>query len=406
VTVALPTKRRRPDAVGLAAPRRRLHLPRIGPPPGATTGTFTVLLLLVGVLVSFGLVMVISSSSLAALEETESTWAYSVRQGIWALVGLVGGAIALWSDRATWRRWCRVGLIGVVVLLLAVLVVGPEINGARRWVGLGPLQVQPSELAKIALIVFVADLLARRSREMQDPMRTLWPVVAVLAGVSGLVLLQPNLGTTLVIATIVLSMLFAAGARMRALSGLGALAVVAAGLLVWFEPYRRRRLLAMFDPWSNESDSGYQAIQAGVGLSDGGLTGLGLGQSKAKWGYLPFAHTDFVFAIIGEELGLIGALAVVLLFVVLAFLGVRAAMRAPDRFSALVATGITTWLVAQAFLNISVVLGLVPNTGVPLPFISYGGSSLLVTMVAVGMLLNIARHPRSLDGPPGPPARR
>jgi cell division protein FtsW len=383
-----------------------VHLPTLGPPPGTTTGTFTVLLLLVGVLVSFGLVMVVSSSSLAALEETESTWSYSVRQGIWALLGLIGGAIALWSDRATWRRWCRVGLIGVVVLLVAVLVVGPEINGARRWIGLGALQVQPSELAKIALILFVADLLARRSREMDDPMRTLWPVVAVLAGVAALILLQPNLGTTLVIATIVLAMLFAAGARMRALSGLGALAVAAAALLVWFEPYRRRRLLAMFDPWSNESDSGYQAIQAGVGLSDGGLTGLGLGQSKAKWGYLPFAHTDFVFAIIGEELGLIGALAVVLLFVVLAFLGVRAAVQASDRFSALVAVGITTWLVAQAFLNVAVVLSLVPNTGVPLPFISYGGSSLLVTMVAVGMLLNIARHPRSLDGPPGPPDRR
>jgi cell division protein FtsW len=358
------------------------------------------------VLVSFGLVMVISSSSLVALEETESTWSYSVRQGIWAVLGLVGGAIALWSDRATWRRWCRVGLVGVVALLVAVLVVGPEINGARRWVGLGPIQVQPSELAKVALILFVADLLARRSREMDDPMRTVWPVVGVLVGVSGLVLLQPNLGTTLVIAAIVLSMLFAAGARMRALGGLGSLAVLAAGLLVWFEPYRRRRLLAMFDPWSNESDSGYQAIQAGVGLSDGGLTGLGLGQSKAKWGYLPFAHTDFVFAIIGEELGLIGALSVVALFVVLAFLGVRAAVRASDRFSALVATGITTWLVAQAFLNIAVVLGLVPNTGVPLPFISYGGSSLLVTMVAVGMLLNIARHPRPLDAPPGPPPRR
>ncbi len=181
---------------------------------------------------------------------------------------------------------------------------------------------------------------------------------------------------------------------MRALAGFGGLAVVAAGLLVWFEPYRRRRLFAMFDPWSNKSDSGYQAIQAGVGLSDGGLTGLGLGQSKAKYGYLPFAHNDFIFAIIGEELGLLGALAVVLLFVMLAFLGVRAATHAADRFSALVAVGITTWLVSQAFLNIAVVLGLVPNTGVPLPFVSYGGSSLLVTMVGVGMLLNIARHPR------------
>jgi cell division protein FtsW len=275
-----------------------------------------------------------------------------------------------------------------------VLAVGQSANGATRWIGVGPVTLQPSELAKVALVLFVADLLARRCREMDDPRRTLWPVVGVLGGVLLLVLVQPNLGTSLVITAIVLMMLFAAGARMRALAGLGGLAVLAAGLLVWFEPYRRRRLFAMFDPWSNKSDSGYQAIQAGVGLSDGGLTGLGLGQSKAKYGYLPFSHNDFIFAIIGEELGLLGAVAVVLLFVMLTFLGVRAASHAADRFSALVAVGITTWLVGQAFLNVAVVLGLVPNTGVPLPFVSYGGSSLLVTMVGVGMLLNIARHPR------------
>jgi len=364
---------------------------------GERTGTFTALLVLVVVLVFLGLVMVLSASSVASLETTSSTWSYAVRQGLWALLGTAGLIVALRSDRRSWRRWCRVGLLAVVGLLVLVLVpgVGISANGARRWLGAGSVQLQPSELAKIAVILFCADLLARRSTEVHDPRRTLWPVVGVLGGVSMLVLLQPNLGTTLVIGVIVLAMLHGAGVRMVPLAGLGALAVVAAGLLVWFEPYRRRRLFATFDPWANKSDSGYQLIQAGVGLSDGGLIGLGLGQSKAKYGYLPYAHTDFIFAIIGEELGLLGALSVVLLFVALAFLGVRAATRAADRFSALVATGITTWLVAQAFLNIAVVLGLVPNTGVPLPFISYGGTSLLVTMVAVGMLLNIARHPRS-----------
>ncbi|MGI8937116.1 MAG: putative lipid II flippase FtsW [Iamia sp.] len=381
--------------------RRRPRLALPGPPPGEPTGTFTVLAAVVAVLVLFGLVMVLSSSSLIALDETGSTWAYGVRQALWAVVGLAGLLAALYSDRRRWRRWCRVGLLGVVLLLLAVLAVGTSVNGARRWLGAGPVSLQPSELAKVALVLFVADLLARRCREMDDPRRTLWPVVGTLIGVVGLILLQPNLGTSLVIAAIVVMMLLAAGARMRVLAGLASVAVLAAGLLVWFEPYRRRRLFAMFDPWSNKSDSGYQAIQAGVGLSDGGLTGLGLGQSKAKYGYLPFAHNDFIFAIVGEELGLLGALAVVVLFVMLTFLGVRAATRAADRFSSLVAVGITTWLVAQAFLNVAVVLGLVPNTGVPLPFVSYGGSSLLVTMVGVGMLLNIARHPRQTA--PGEP---
>ncbi|WCO65222.1 putative lipid II flippase FtsW [Iamia majanohamensis] len=392
MTTVSPLHPRRETAPEPRSRRLRLALP--GPPPGEPTGTFTVLAAVVAVLVLFGLVMVLSSSSIIALEETGSTWGYGVRQAIWAVVGLAGLLVALYSDRRQWRRWCRVGLVGVVVLLLAVLAVGQSANGATRWIGVGPLTLQPSELAKVALVLFVADLLARRCREMDDPRRTLWPVVGVLGGVLLLVLVQPNLGTSLVITAIVLMMLFAAGARMRALAGLGGLAVLAAGLLVWFEPYRRRRLFAMFDPWSNKSDSGYQAIQAGVGLSDGGLTGLGLGQSKAKYGYLPFSHNDFIFAIIGEELGLLGALAVVLLFVMLTFLGVRAASHAADRFSALVAVGITTWLVGQAFLNVAVVLGLVPNTGVPLPFVSYGGSSLLVTMVGVGMLLNIARHPR------------
>lgn len=369
-------------------------------PPGEPTVTSTVLAGVIAVLVLFGLVMVLSSSSLVALEETRSTWSYATRQAIWAALGLLGGAVALWSDRRLWRRWCRTLLAGVVLLLLAVLAVGPSINGARRWIGFGPIQIQPSELAKIALILVVADLLARRSHEVDDARRTLWPVVGIVGGVSALILLQPNLGTTLVIVAIALAMLLASGARMRPLVGIGAVAAFGAGLLVWFEPYRRKRLFAMFDPWANASSSGYQAIQANVGLADGGLTGLGLGQSRAKWGYLPFAHTDFVFAIIGEELGLIGALSTVALFVAIAFLGMRAAERAEDRFSTLVAVGITTWLVAQAFLNVGVVIGVLPNTGVPLPFVSYGGSSLLVTMIGAGMLLNIARHPRAVTGAP------
>lgn len=396
MTVALPrvTARRRRAPSTAAAPRRRLVLSV----PGVGTGTASLLFAIVAVLVLFGLVMVLSSSSLVALEETASTWSYATKQFAWALLGSVGMAVAVWTDRRLWRRYSRVFLVGVVALLVAVLLVGRSVNGAARWIGLGPLTVQPSELAKLAVILVVADLLTRRAREIHDPRRGLVPALAVVGGVCLLILVQPNLGTTLVIAAIALAMLLASGAPMKPVAVVGGAAAVVAAVAVWVTPYRRRRLFAMFDPWANAQGTGYQAIQANVGFADGGLTGLGLGQSRAKWGYLPFAHTDFVFAIIGEELGLIGALVTAGLFVALAFVGARAATYAADRFSMLVAVGITTWLVAQAFLNIGVVIGLVPNTGVPLPFVSYGGSSLLVTMVAAGMLLNIARHPRQVEG--------
>lgn len=389
MTVALPrSSARRTRAARPARPRLRLA------PPGVATGTSSILLAIVSVLVLFGLVMVLSSSSLVALEETASTWSYAIKQFSWALLGVVGMAVAVWTDRRLWRRWSRIALIGVVVLLLAVLAFGREINGAARWIGAGPITVQPSELAKLAIVLVLADLLTRASREIHDWRRSLAPALVVVVGVCGLIMAQPALGTTLVIAAIALTMLLASGAPMKPVAVVGGVAATIAGIAVWVTPYRRARFFAMLDPWENASGTGYQAIQANVGFADGGLVGLGLGQSRAKWGYLPFAHTDFVFAIIGEELGLVGALATVLLFVGLAFVGMRIATQAADRFSTLVAVGITTWLVAQAFLNIGVVIGLLPNTGVPLPFVSYGGSSLLVTMVAVGMLLNIARNPR------------
>ncbi|NLV56565.1 MAG: putative lipid II flippase FtsW [Acidimicrobiales bacterium] len=366
-------------------------------PPGRPTTASSLLGALVAVLVLFGLVMVVSSSSLVALEETQSTWAYATRQATWAVLGLGGLALGLWTSPRLWRRWARPLLVGVVALLLAVYVVGIRVNGARRWLGAGPIQLQPSELAKIAVILVLADLLSKHCRSLHDWRFGLGLPLVVLGAVAALVVFQPNLGTTLVIVAIGLAMLHAAGSRTGPLAAAGAVAAVFAGLFVWFSEFRRARLMAMLDPWANEDGTAYQTLQAGVGLADGGLFGTGLGQSKAKWGYLPYAHTDFVFAIIGEELGLIGAAATVGLFVALAFVGYRIAERAADRFSSLVAVGITTWLVGQAFLNIAVVLNLVPNTGVPLPFISYGGTSLLVTMTAAGMLLNIARHPRE-DG--------
>jgi cell division protein FtsW len=217
--------------------------------------------------------------------------------------------------------------------------------------------------------------------------------VAVVFGVVAvLLMLQPNLGTTLVLGTVVLALLFVAGAPLLPLAAVAAAAgLVATGLALW-APYRRARVLAFLDPWADYQNTGYQNIQSLVGIASGGISGTGLGESRAKWGFLPEAHTDFIFAIIGEELGLIGALCVVALFAGLCLLGARAALLAPDRFGMLVATGVTVWFSAQAFVNIGAVIGILPITGVPLPFVSYGGSSLLVSMMAAGLLLNVARQ--------------
>ncbi len=370
-------------------------------PGGEATPAFWLLLAVIVVLNLFGLVMILSASSVVALQETGSTWSYFVRQSAWAVLGTGGLMACLYLDRRVWRATAKLAYGAAVALLVAVLIpgVGVSVNGASRWIALGPVQLQPSELAKLALLLLVADLLARRAREMGDPKRTFWPAVSALALVAALVMAQPNLGTTLVMAAIVLVLLYVAGTSVGRLGAVSLVATAAAGAVVLTTPFRRARFFAFLNPWADPSRSGYQNLQALVALGSGGLFGVGLGASRAKWDYLPFAQTDFIFAIVGEELGLVGAVLVVALFVVLGVLGVRVAMAAADRYSMLVAVGITAWLMVQAFLNIGMVIGLLPITGVPLPFISFGGSSLLVTMSGAGLLLNIARHPRPRTGP-------
>jgi cell division protein FtsW len=282
------------------------------------------------------------------------------------------------------------------VLLLLVLVpgLGVSVNGSSRWLGVGQWRIQPSELAKLALLLHVASLLARRAGEEDDPRRNTRPVLTVVLPVLGLVMLQPDMGTTLCAGAVVLALLFVADVPMLRIGKLLAWAGGGSFVLGLLEPYRRDRFLAFLHPWHDPMGIGYQTIQGRVALAEGGLTGLGLGASRAKWGFLPNAHTDFIFAIIGDEVGLVGTVLVLLLFVAFAVLGVRAALRAPDRFGALLAAGVTAWVVAQAFINIGAVVGVLPITGVPLPFVSFGGSSLVVVMGAVGILLNVARQSR------------
>ncbi|MEJ7585202.1 MAG: putative peptidoglycan glycosyltransferase FtsW, partial [Acidimicrobiales bacterium] len=323
-------------------------------PPGEHTGNFWLLLTVIAVLNLFGLVMVLSASSVVALGETGSTWSYFLRQSAWAGLGSIGLAAFLYLDRRFWRRAAKVGLGLSLLLLVAVLVpsVGVTVNGATRWLGAGPFQIQPSEFAKFGLLLFVADLLAKRAHEMREPRRTFWPSIGALAAVAGLVLVEPNLGTTLILAAIVFVMLYVAGTHIGRLGAVAALGALGATAMVLGTSFRRARFFIFLNPWADPGNTGFQNLQALVALGSGGVFGLGLGASRAKWEYLPFAQTDFIFAIIGEELGLVGALLVVVLFVALGVLGVRTAMHGADRFSMLVAVGIAAWLMVQAFMNI------------------------------------------------------
>ena len=396
------TRRRRPATPtdDVWASRRRHPTARPVRPPRRSK-TYVGLLAIVTVLNLVGLVMVLSASSVIALDDYGSSWYVVMRQAMWLAIGTAACVLVLRVDYHRWRRMAvpALALSGALLGLVLVPGLGVEVNGASRWLGYGPVSLQPSELAKLTMLVFVADLLARRAAWMDDIRLTLVPVTVVFGALAVLLMAQPNLGTTLVLGAIVVSLLWVAGTPLLPLSALTAAgAAVATGLALW-APYRRARVLAFLDPWADYQNSGYQNIQSLVGIASGGITGTGLGESRAKWGFLPEAHTDFIFAIIGEELGLIGALVVVVLFVALCVLGSRAALLAPDRFGMLIAAGATVWFGVQAFVNIGAVIGILPITGVPLPFVSYGGSSLLFSMIAAGLLLNVARQAQLPDAP-------
>jgi cell division protein FtsW len=365
------------------------------------TGNAAVLLGIVVLLNLIGLLMVLSASSVHALQEYGSSWVFFKRQVLWVLVGGLGLVLAA---RVDYRRWgvVAIPLLAVTcVLLVAVLVpgLGVAVNGSSRWLRAGPMSLQPSELGKLALILFGAGLLHRRADRMDEPRVTMRPVLVVFGALAVLVMGQPDMGTTIVLSVIFFTLIFVAGTPMVPLGKIAGSFIVLGYLAARLEPYRWARMSSFRDPFADVANSGYQLAQSLVGLGTGGLTGLGLGASRAKWGFLPNAHTDFIFAILGEEFGMVGSVLTVLLFLAFAVIGVRIALRAPDRFGALVAAGITAWVAGQAFLNIGVVVGALPVTGVPLPFLSFGGSSLLFTMAATGILLNIAAQGRVVTKP-------
>jgi cell division protein FtsW len=348
-----------------------------------------------GFLTAMGLVMVLSAGSVSAAQGYggNSFW-YFQRQVLYALVGIT---LAVALARLEPRRWRVIGLplLGVAAVLMAIAArpaSGTALYGASRWIDLGPITIQPSEIAKLALVATAATILTKKWGRLHEFSHLLIPLVPIVAVVAGLGLLQRDLGTTMILCSTVFVMLFVAGVSIRYLFGGGLIGALVVLSLIFGEAYRRTRFLeAWLDPWADPKSSGYQLIQGLIAIGSGGWFGTGLGTSRAKWDFLPNAHSDFIFAVIGEELGLIGALVVLAAFAVLVVAGIRIAIHARGTFERLLAAGVIAWIGVQAIVNLGAVTGLLPITGVPLPLVSFGGSALVVTLAGIGVLASVAR---------------
>lgn len=354
-----------------------------------------ILFLTVLVLLSLGVTMVFSSTLwFATLPPFNDTFFFVRRQLIWALIGLAAMVVLMNVDYWRLKRWAGWLLLAGFALLGAVLIPGVGVSrlGAQRWLNLGPLSFQPAEAVKLCLVIFTAFGLSRRLSSIQNFWRGLLPFLLVGGAAAGLVLLEPDLGTAVTILGIVFVMVFAAGARLSHLTLLGLAGAAAVGLAIWHEPYRLRRFLAFLDPEKDPQGAGWHILNSLMSLGSGGLFGTGLGQGHSKYLWVPERHTDFIFAIIGEELGFIGASFVIFLFVMFIWRGLKIAITSPDSFGTLLAAGIVAGIAIQAIINIGVVTSTLPITGITLPFISFGGSSLVFTLAGVGILLNISRY--------------
>ncbi len=349
----------------------------------------------------FGVVMVYSASAPVAAQENGTQYHYVIRQGLWTLIGFGALLFGMRLDYGLFKRgWLAYGLLALAVLALAAVFGFGKINGAHRWIKFGRyFSFQPSELAKFALAVFLARFLERRAGEEQQLWRTFAPCVVVIGLVVVMVAAEPDLGTAMMLGVTGLTLLFAAGARLKHIGLMLAPALFGVCAMVLLAPWRIKRIMAFLDPWADAQGAGFQVVQSLMAVGSGGVHGLGFAQGKQKLFFLPFAHSDFIFAVVGEELGLVGSLILLGGFGLLLWRGGRAARRAPDRFGMLLGLGIVTGIVAQALFNMSVVLSLVPTKGIPLPFISYGGTSTVFTLFAVGVLLNISQQGSALNDP-------
>jgi len=372
------------------SPVPKLHRSALAPPDA-------LLFAVVAALIGIGLVMIFSASSATAYADFHDSAHYLKRQSIWLVVGL-GAAFAAY--RCDYRKLKTIAPYAVGLTVLALLVtliphIGSSAGGARRWLGAGPISFQPSEFAKLALVLYLATALANWGERVRSLSRGVWPILVVTLALALPVLLEPDMGTASLLIFTAFTMLFVAGARVEHLVLVVLAMLPAVAVTVGSSSYKRARILAFLDPWKDAQNTGFHIVQSLLALGSGGAIGLGLGASRQKFFYLPEQYTDFIFAIIGEELGLLGAICVVTLFVIFAYRAVRIALGAPDRFGFFLAIGCTCIIIIQAFINIGVVTSSWPVTGVPLPFVSFGGTSLVVSMVAAALIINVGRH-RSL----------
>ena len=347
-------------------------------------------------LVAFGLVMVFSATSASAALGEGDPMRFLIKQGLYAVAGLVLLAVFTRVDYHALRPLAPLLLAVAFVGCIAVLAIAPSINGAQRWFLVGPISIQPAEIAKLAVLVWACAVLSRR------PVPTtlgelLKPVGIVVAVFGALIVVEPDLGTTIALFVMIAGILLVSGVPVRLFALTATLALGAGALAIWMEPYRRERLFSFLDPWKDAQGAGFQNVQAIIGMGSGGITGEGLGQGIQKVNFLPEAHTDMIFAVVGEELGFVGSSLVIAAFAVFAWAGFRVALQCRDPFGKRLAAGITTLICGQAAVNLAAVLGIAPLTGIPLPFVSYGGSSLLVLLCCVGVLLNIAVNERVVE---------
>jgi cell division protein FtsW len=350
------------------------------------------------VLTITGLVVVYSASFVISLAETATAttpgtpYYYIVRQAAWAVLGVILMVIAMRTDYHIYRTLAVPIMLVTIGMLVAVLVVGVEGGGAKRWLGVGEFTIQPSEFAKMAVIIYLAAWLVGKGDRLRSFEGGLIPFVVIIGSIGLLVMLQPNLGTTLVILAITVTMFFVAGASILQMLALGTTGIGCIFVLATVAGYRMERLTAYLHAETDPLGNGFQTLQALIALGNGGITGLGLGASRGKFFYVPESHTDGVFAILGEELGIVATSAVLLLYMILMFRGYQIARRARDDFGMLIATGVTTWITAQALINIGGITRVIPLTGVPLPFLSYGGNALASVLLAIGVLISVSRY--------------
>jgi cell division protein FtsW len=344
-------------------------------------------------LVALSVLMVYSASAAIAFERYGSEWTFVVRQLMWALIGIGTLLVVMEVDYRTYREPVVIwSCVGVAIVALVLVLFSPPVNNARRWFSVFSLGIQPSEMAKLSAILFIAALLERRMHRINELGYALLPIGLVVGVLVGLILLEPDFGTAMSLALIAAVMVFAAGVNYTYVFGVCLAGLPVAAYVAMSASYRRRRVFAFLHPWDDPLGAGFQIIQSLIAVGTGGVSGRGLMNGVQKLFYLPEPHTDFIYAVISEELGLIGATAILVCFCVIAWRGLRIALYAPDGFGSFLALGLTTMVVVQAFVNMSVVLGLLPTKGIPLPLVSAGGSSLLINLAGMGVLLNVSQH--------------